>query len=39
MAVVGVLMSLIERSRTGKGQVVEVDMVCGRGPSLRPLHR
>lgn len=27
MAVVGVLMTLIERGRTGKGQVVEVDMV------------
>lgn len=26
MAVVGVLMALIELSRTGKGQVVEVDM-------------
>lgn len=29
MAVIGVLASLIERSRSGKGQVVEIDMVRG----------
>lgn len=27
MAVMGALMALIERGRTGKGQVIEVDMV------------
>jgi crotonobetainyl-CoA:carnitine CoA-transferase CaiB-like acyl-CoA transferase len=27
MAVVGILMALLERSRTEKGQVVEIDMV------------
>lgn len=32
MAVVGVLAALLERSRSGKGQVVEIDMV--RPPSL-----
>lgn len=29
MAVVGVLMALIERGRTGQGQVVETDMITG----------
>lgn len=27
MAVVGILMALLERNRTGKGQIVEIDMV------------
>ncbi|GJN90276.1 hypothetical protein Rhopal_003278-T1 [Rhodotorula paludigena] len=38
MAVIGVLASLIERSRSGKGQVVEIDMVTGtRYASIFPL--
>lgn len=27
MAVVGILMALLERNKSGKGQVVEIDMV------------
>jgi crotonobetainyl-CoA:carnitine CoA-transferase CaiB-like acyl-CoA transferase len=30
MAVVGILMALLERNRTGKGQIVEIDMVSCR---------
>ncbi|KPV74298.1 uncharacterized protein RHOBADRAFT_54141 [Rhodotorula graminis WP1] len=38
MAVVGVLAALLERSRSGKGQIVEIDMVTGtRYASIFPL--
>lgn len=37
MAVLGVLMAVIERAGSGKGQVVEVDMVGLGGSSLLPL--
>lgn len=37
MAVLGVLMAVIERSRSGKGQVVEVDMVSFVGRCALPL--
>jgi len=30
MCVVGILLALIERGRTGRGQVVDVDMVTNR---------
>ena len=38
LAVIGVLMALVERSRSGKGQIIEVDMV--RPPLLAtPWHK
>lgn len=40
MAVVGILMALLERNRSGKGQVVEVDMVrLSLAPSARTHSR